>query len=326
MTHPPLRQYASVPLSVDPSTAAQRLCADPQGVVSQATAAALTAMGPHVRRWGLGIAELPLTAARTLEADGAGAVEVVWAGTEEMTGWPALSGRLVVTPTGAGGSRVLLLSARAQAELATDRLDPVHRQRIVRGSIQRFLQELGRCLDDPGASPPTAHLARSDHAPMFVHHLEPLSGDPRALYDHLLVDPQGLAHRATMAAVAGARETLAAGRFRAAPTPAVRAWQARAGEPASAWVRWRDDEEATGWPQLELAVLIEAHAVGSRIAVLSTREPRYDLSLPRLDKHQRDRILRTAGRALAEAVRGELTDAASLSEPDPQRDLVPTGR
>src|SRR5680860_115195 len=185
MTFLPLHQYASVPLSVSPEQVSARLVADPHGVVSQATADALTAMGPHIRRWGLQISELPTTTASPIGSDEFGSVEVAWAGTEDATGWPALIGRIVVVPAGPAGSRLMLFSRRSpHAELATSRLDRLHCERIVHVSVQRFLQDLGRNLDDPGTRPPTAHLARFDRAPMFVHHLQALSGEPGVVHDH----------------------------------------------------------------------------------------------------------------------------------------------
>jgi CelD/BcsL family acetyltransferase involved in cellulose biosynthesis len=141
-----------------------------------------------------------------------------------------------------------------------------------------------------------------------------------------MTDLQGLAERSTATAVAGARETLQAGQFRAPPTPTVLARLAQAGEPASAWVRWRSDEEATGWPQLEFALLIEAQPAGSRIVVLSTREPGYDMSRLRIDKRQRDQILRDAGAALTDAIRGEIAAPETLPTSVQGRRLVTTSR
>jgi hypothetical protein len=321
----PLHQYASVPLALSPEAVCERLVADPQDVVRRATADALTAMGPHLRRWGQGIAALPTTTASTSGSEALGCVELVWAGAEEATGWPALTGHLVVTPAGPAGSRLRLFSRRSpHGGLATSRLDRLHRQRIVHASIQRFLRDLGHHLDDRGARPPSAHVVGFDRAPMFVHHLQELSGGSGATYERLTTDLRGSAERATAMAVTGARATLQAGRFRAPARPAVRVRLAQAGEPACAWVAWVGDEEATGWPQLELALLVDAHPTATRLALLSTREPGYDLSLPRIDKHQRDQILRSAGPAFAAAVRDGLADGSADQAPD-ERQLVATG-
>lgn len=316
MTFLPRHQYASVPLAANPQDVCERLLADPDGVVRQATADALTAMGPHVRRWGLRISGLPTTTASPTGPNELGCVEVTWTGPEDATGWPALTGQLVVAPAGPAGSRLLLLSRRSpHGELATPRLDRLHRQRIVQVSIQRFLQDLGHHLDNPGERPPTAHVARFERSPMFVHHLQELSGEPGAAHDRLMNDLQGLAEQATATAVTGAREALHAGRFRQPANPTVQVRPARPGEPACAWVGWRSDEEATGWPQLELALLIENHPDGTRLALLSTREPGYDMSRLRIDKRQRDQILRTAGPAFARAIHDGLAYPASGQRP-----------
>ena len=42
--------------------------------------------------------------------------------------------------------------------------------------------------------------------------------------------------------------------------------------------------------------------------MLSTREPGYDMSRLRIDKHKRDQILRTAGTAFAQAIRDRIAD------------------
>jgi hypothetical protein len=322
----PLHQYASVPLALNPETVCERLVADPQQVVRRATADALTAMGPHLRRWGQRIAALPTTTARTTGSEALGCVELVWAGAEQETGWPALTGHLVVTPAGPTGSRLRLFSRRSpHGGLASSRLDPLHGQRIVHGTVQRFLRDLGHHLDDRGARPPGAAVVKFERAPMFVHHLQELSGGSGATYERLTSDLQGLAERATVTAVTGARATLQAGRFRAPARPTVRVRLAQAGDPACAWVGWVGDEEATGWPQLELALLLDAHPAGTRLALLSTREPGYDLSLPRIDKHQRDQMLRSAGPAFAAAVRDGLPGGSAGRPSEPRPQLVSAG-
>jgi hypothetical protein len=321
----PLHQYASVPLALAPETVCERLVVDPQELVRRATADALTAMGPHLRRWGQTIAALPTTTARTSGSEALGCVELVWAGAEEATGWPALTGHLVVSPAGQAGSRLRLFSHRSpHGGLAGSRRDPLHGQRIVHGSVQRFLRDLGRHLEDRGARHPSAVVAGFERAPMFVHHLQELSGGSGATYERLMSDLQGLAERATVTAVTGARATLRAGRFRAPARPGVRVRLAQAGDPVCAWVGWVGDEEATGWPQLELALLVDAHPAGTRLAVLSTREPGYDLSLPRIDKHQRDQLLRFVGPAFAVAVRDGLA-GGSADQASAERQLVSAG-
>jgi hypothetical protein len=327
MTFLPLHQFASVPLAASPATVRERLLADPHGAVQRATAEALTAMGPHLRRWGLRIFALPTTEARAANPDEFGCVEVVWSGSEDATGWPALSGQLVVSPAGPVGTRLRLFARRSpHAELITSRLDLLHRQRIVHVSIQRFLRELGRQLDDAGARPPTGHLTRFGHVPMFVHALQVLGGAAGAIHARLTDDLQRLAEQATTIAVTSAHEPLRAGRFRAPASPTVRTRIAQTGEPADVWVGWRGDEEATGWPQLDLALLIESGPDGSRLAIQSTREPGYDLSVPRLDKRPRDQILRSAGPAVAAAVRARLAGETAGRASGQRPQLVSAGR
>jgi hypothetical protein len=78
------------------------------------------------------------------------------------------------------------------------------------------------------------------------------------------------------------------------------------GEPGAVRIRWRSDEEATGWPDIDLLVTVEAGPVGARLRVLSPREAGVDLSLNRIDKQQRDHLLRHAGAELASALLEEL--------------------
>ena len=64
---------------------------------------------------------------------------------------------------------------------------------------------------------------------------------------------------------------------------------------------WTSDEEATGWPHIGLTLAVEAAPDGSRLVILSRRAPGYDLSSNRVDKHQRDQILRELGSHVADA-------------------------
>lgn len=326
MTFLPLHQYASIPLAASPATVAGRLLADPDPLVQEATAEALTVLGPHLRRWGLMPSAIPTTIARVAGPYELGGVEVVWSGPEETTGWPALTGQLVISPAGPVGTRLRLFSRRSPHAELSSRLGHLHRQRIVHLSIQRFLHELGRHLDDPGARPPTGHLQRFDRTPMFVHALQAIDSEAGAVHTRLTGDLHALAEQATTTAVTGAHELLHTGRFRAPADPAVRTRPAQTGEPAEVWVAWRGDEEATGWPELDLALLIETGADGPRLAILSTREPGYDLSLPRLDKKPRDQILRTAAPAFAAAIRDHLDTRTTDDATDRRPVLVSAGR
>ena len=311
----PYHQWASVPIAADAASVRRRLTADVETLVSTATADALTILGARSARWGLTVSGLPTTTARTTAPEELGGAEITWRGDEAATGWPALTGRLVVTPQAGEHARLRLFALRSPStELATDRLDRLHDQRIVNVSIERFLQDLGHQLDgtatDTPASDPGARAF--DRSPMFVHHLQPLDVAPDTVRHWLLDELQELATAATDVAISKAGATLAAGRFRAAARPHAETRAARPDEPATAWIRWVSDEEATGWPQLDLALLIEAHSHGSRFAVLSTREPSYDMSRLRIDKQQRHKLLQQAGADLATAL------ADQLHRPPPQ--------
>jgi hypothetical protein len=305
----PFHQYASVPIAADAATIHRRLTADVEDLLSTATASALATLGPPTTRWGLTVSALPTTTARTTDPYELGVVEVTWRGHEAATGWPALTGRLVVTPQPGARSRLLFLSRRSpHAELATGRLDRLHRQRVVHVTIQRFLSDLAHQLGSDTAGTPMmdAGARAVDRSPMFLHHLQDLDFDPDVAHRWLLSGLDDLATSATAVALSRADADLETGRFRAPARPRVEARPAWPNEPATVWIRWVSDEEATGWPQLDLALLIEARGERARLAVLSPREAGYDLSRNRLDKHQRHRILQQAGGHLAAALVDQL--------------------
>ncbi|MFW6009948.1 MAG: hypothetical protein ACOC9I_01360, partial [Actinomycetota bacterium] len=148
---------------------------------------------------------------------------------------------------------------------------------------------------------------------MFVHHLRATAGDPERIAVTLARDGDGLARRATHLALDRSREVLAAGRFRAVADPQVLVRTADPGEVGVMRLRWCSDEEATGWPDLELVLDVEAQDGGARLAVLAARPPGYDLSLNRLDKHERDRLLRTVGAEVAAAITEELAGVVPIA-------------
>jgi hypothetical protein len=323
----PLHQYASVPVAASATEIHRRLRADVHDLVAAATADALTTMGRQAERWGLRITQVPVTAGRATEPTELGSIEVGWVGREDTTGWPALTGRLAVVPSSETSCRLLFVSPRSpRAELATGRLDRLHRQRLTHVSIQRFLHYLARQLSEPDrrAKVDSAHVESFDSTPMFVHHLETLAHDPAVVRELIMADLVGLAERATTVAVERARGHLTAGRFRAPAAPTIQTRPARPGEPASVWIGWRSDEEATGWPNLDLTILVEAHDLGSRLLVLSPREPGYDLSVNRSDKQRRNQILARAGADLAEALHDALAEAAPVQAAAEARPMVPT--
>lgn len=324
----PLHQYASVPVSAPAAEVHRRLRTGARELVATATAEALTAMGRQAQPWGFRLSEVPVTTARATESRELGSIAVRWTGREDATGWPALTGRLVVVADAARASRLLFVSPRSpQAELATIRLDRLHRLRMTQVGIQRFLLDLAGMLSRSGSLPELvgSGVSHFDRTPLFVHHLEPLDGQPGVLRDLLMADLTGLAERATAVAVQRARDLLEAGRFRARAGPTVQTRPARPGEPVCAWIGWRSDEEATGWPEVDLALLVEAHDAGSRLVVLSPREPGYDLSVNRMDKRQRHQILARAGADLAVAIRDALVERSPVRAAAPApRPLVST--
>jgi len=303
----PIHLYASVPLAVPAATAAQRLRNDPGDLAAAATASSLRVLAPQAERLGLRPSALPTVRARMTDADEPGVIEVVWEGEEEATGWPSLAGLLLATPAPGETSRLLLVSSRSpRAGLTTGRLERLHRLRLVELAVQRFVHDLAGELDARMLTAPSWSVARYDRSPLFVHDVRTTDHDPDQLYRALATDIAGRAERATATVIARHGATLAAGHFRSVPAPDVQGEVAAPGEPGAVRIRWRSDEEATGWPDIDLLVTVEAGPVGARLSVLSPREAGFDLSLNRIDKQQRDHLLRHAGAELASALLEEL--------------------
>ena len=195
----PWHQHASVPVHGTPSIIHERLTTDPAAVVATATAAALARLEPLVRSWGLTPATLPAVTTQATDADAVGAVQLRWSGDEDATVWPSLTARILVVPDAPDQARLVLLTPRSpRAELATRRLERVHRERVVDVAVQRFLLELADRLADPDAFLPVGSpLTRFDRRPIFVHHGRTLDTDPQALVSELLGDPVGLARDTT---------------------------------------------------------------------------------------------------------------------------------
>jgi hypothetical protein len=306
----PFHPYASAPLGVTATEAHERMTRDVAAIVEAATADAITGTAPFIRAWGLSPTALPGVTARGTAADELGGVEVSWTGAEDEIAWPALRAQLLITPRRGGGSRLSLLSVRSpEAELRTRRIGSVHRRRLVDVALQRFLRHLADQLDDPGPIHRAAGAARVDRTPLFVHHLRPSGLDPDAVLATLTDAPDVLAARITDQVSSRARTPLAAGRFRFEPDPTVEARLIGPNGTGALHVGWSSNEEATGWPQLQLAIGVEATARGSRLMVLAAREPGYDLSRNRVDKAQRHQVLREFGAHVADAVLLERPDA-----------------
>jgi hypothetical protein len=302
----PVHTGASVPVAAWPPGVARQLAGDAVGLVASATAATLARLEPLVRGWGLAPTQLPRVSAEPVTDGGAGVVVLRWAGDEQATVWPSLDARLLVLP-GARGARVVLWTPRSpEAELATTRLDRVHRRRVVDLAVQRFLQELAGRLADPVRGPAGTTGTTFDRRPMFVHHVEALPIAADELAQALRRDPLAAATDATTAAREDLLTPLVAGRFRTAPDPRLRVRpipEAR----GVLELAWHADEEATGWPDIALTVTVAASDVGSQLLISSPREPGYDLSLNRIDKQPRHDILQGIG---AGVTRGLLASAA----------------
>jgi hypothetical protein len=320
----PLHAYASVPVAAAAGEVNRRLRSDAHDLVIAATAAALASVEAGAQRCGLRISEIPMTTGRASEADEVGSIEVAWAGREDATGWPALTGRVLVVPEGEGFARLLLLSSRSpDAELLTGRVDGLHRRRLASVGLRSFLRALAAELDRPGRDSVGGAIGvpRIDRTPMFVHHLQSLASPCDLARTHLLTERVHLAERATKVALERADDVLTSGRFRSAADPIVRSRAARIGEPAALWIGWSSDEEATGWPELDLGLALEPYGAGSRLTVVSRREPRFDLSTNRVDKRQRHRLLEQVGKDVAQALRDEV-DGALVGGGAPRPPLV----
>lgn len=135
-----------------------RLTARAEPAVVAATARALTSCAPLLRRWGLVVRSLPSVAVAATREGQIGSVEVRWSGREDETGWPAMTGWLVVTPAGVHDSILALHSTRpATAGLQVPAWTDLHRQRAAELLVDRFLAAL---TDELGhvevAEPPQA--------------------------------------------------------------------------------------------------------------------------------------------------------------------------
>jgi hypothetical protein len=311
----PLHPLVSTPLSAPPSVVRARLVGGLDDLVAAATADAIATLAPQARAWGLTPSALPTVHTRPTNHDELGSAEVTWAGDEDATGWPAVSGRLLVDLAPAGGSRLVFLAHRSPwSELRTSRLDRLHRQRLTGVAVRRALRQLALALGEGAAARPSpVAIPGLDRTPRFTHALRSVDADVLDLAPRMAAAPADLAQRATAEAVARTRATWATGCFRAPAAPDVAARTTGLGELGVLRIGWRSDEEATGWPQLSWTVVLEPGAAGTRLAVLSAREPGYDLSVNRFDKQARDGLLRQAGGHVADALVAALQETVSTT-------------
>ncbi len=144
----PLHIFRPVGLSHTADEIHSRLIVDAQALAVAATADALGRSAPLFRRWGLATSSLP-TVAATASRDGElGSVTIRWSGDECATGWPGMSARLLVTPSGPSASELTLVTTRSPSlGLAARRLDRFHQRRGTRVVVHCFLLELAGHLD-----------------------------------------------------------------------------------------------------------------------------------------------------------------------------------
>ena len=144
-----LHEYASAPIALPAAEVHRRLGAEPLGLVAAATADSLHSCAPAIRSWGLATSALPVVTA-SRDDGGVGHVRLEWDGDEDLTGWPSLTGWVVVTASGESSSRLTLLSPRSpESELATLRLGALHRRRLVDATTRGFVRALAERLLAP---------------------------------------------------------------------------------------------------------------------------------------------------------------------------------
>lgn len=137
--------------------------------------------------------------------------------------------------------------------------------------------------------------------PVHVHATVPVEASPDEVGRRLAADGPTIAARATATALEVVEPLAAVGRFRAPALPTVEGRPPSEGELGCLTVSWHGDEEATGWPTMTAWLVPTAAPTGTRLALLSTRRPGYDLSTNRVDKLSRDRLGRTAMRSFLRA-------------------------
>jgi hypothetical protein len=158
----PLHHFPASPIALSVDEAHRRLTADAQGVVVAATADVLDRCTPTLRRWGVVPRALPTVATAATDAGELGAVAVRWRGDEAATGWPAMSARLLLTPTRSGGCELTLATTRAPSfGLAVTQVGRVHGERAVHVLVAAFLRSLATSLEHaPIAAPAALGAAR----------------------------------------------------------------------------------------------------------------------------------------------------------------------
>jgi hypothetical protein len=148
----PIRIFRPQSLAGSADEVHRRLTADPQALVADATADAITRSAPLLRRWGVVARTLPTVSAEPSAGGELGSLTVRWHGVEEVTGWPAMTARLLVTPTGPTGCELTLATTRAPAlGLRATQLSELHRRRVVHVLVAAFLLALADRLEQAPA-------------------------------------------------------------------------------------------------------------------------------------------------------------------------------
>jgi hypothetical protein len=161
----PIRAFRPRLLPQPAEDAHARLTADAETAVVAATAQALTSCTALLRRWGLVVHTLPTVTVGPPPSGGIGAVEVRWRGREADTGWPAMTGWLLVTPAGPDDSLLALHTTRpATTGLQVPAWTSLHRERAADLLVDRFLgalaDQLGRTTVTGPARPRSTEVVR----------------------------------------------------------------------------------------------------------------------------------------------------------------------
>jgi hypothetical protein len=139
----PIHASPSLPVARSADAVHRHLVAAPQVLATEATADALQRSGPLLRGWGLVPSALPTVTAAPTTAGELGSIAVRWRGDERVTGWPATSAWLIVTPAGPRDSLLTIATSRTPTRgLAIGVLDRLHGERATALLVSGFLRTL----------------------------------------------------------------------------------------------------------------------------------------------------------------------------------------
>jgi hypothetical protein len=129
--------------------------------------------------------------------------------------------------------------------------------------------------------------------------------EPDVVHRRLREQPPQLAAAATGAALAACSPMLRRAGLRAVALPTVTAAASGPDDLGSVTIRWRGDDDATGWPAMTAYLVVTPTGSGSALTLFTTRVTAPELTTSRLDAVLRRRL----GRALVRAFLLHLTDA-----------------